>query len=705
MPLPIDIFFDRIRDGYWQDLVLSIRAMKTKEERNIAKKNAPCVTLSGRFANRKDNECVSSSGLIGIDIDDIEDPEDTKSFICTDRHVYAAFKSISGRGLCVVFHINPEKHREAFAGISQYLYENYNLVCDPTSVNPARARFISFDPHLYLNINADKFTQYPKHKAPKKVETVVFAHNDFEQIIQEISQRGIDICPNYHDWLRVGFALADKFQEGGRNYFHTISATSAKYNAKDCDKQYTNCLKAHGMRIATISTFYYYCKQAGINTISDRTRTIISAANQAKKGRRTITDTINNLEKFEQIPEQESKDIIEQVFNNNINTPSESLLDQIEQWLTHNYELRRNLITRQIENNGIVLQEPQRNGIWRAAKKIFEKVQYEDLQRLINSDFTPSYNPLHEFFISEWTGRKGNIDAVIKSIKTDNGAQMDRFIRKWIVSCVASAFGNPSRLQLILTGKQRSGKTEWFRRLLPKELQHYYGEVSPGMKETDFNIMMTQKLIIVDDEFEAKNKKDESANKSLLSKRIFTVREPYGRTNVDLPRLANMGATSNEDNLLSDPTGNTRYIAVHVLSIDHALYNSVNKRDLWLEAYNLYINGFDYELSFEDLEILSETSKRFENYSLEYELINKYMRQPTQQCLEELTATEIKNKLEVLSVQKLNLNKLGKELKRVGFEQVIKRRGLSFARIYQVMFTGSFTANNTPSVNTQDYVF
>ena len=87
---------------------------------------------------------------------------------------------------------------------------------------------------------------------------------DFEKIITEIEMNQTDIAPSYAEWRDIGFALAEEFQEAGRDYFHRVSQFNSSYNQKECDEQFTNCLKAKGNGIS-IKTFYYQCKQAGIN--------------------------------------------------------------------------------------------------------------------------------------------------------------------------------------------------------------------------------------------------------------------------------------------------------------------------------------------------------------------------------------------------------------------------------------------------------
>ena len=40
--------------------------------------------------------------------------------------------------------------------------------------------------HIYISDNFDKFVLYPKEKPPKKIEKVVYAKDDFEEIIKNV---------------------------------------------------------------------------------------------------------------------------------------------------------------------------------------------------------------------------------------------------------------------------------------------------------------------------------------------------------------------------------------------------------------------------------------------------------------------------------------------------------------------------------------
>lgn len=690
--IPVDVMLAYIHDGKWQDDVLAVRTgRKSKEE-------LPYVTMSGKFAERKIAGLLQHSGIICIDIDDI-DVEEVKSLLCCDKYVYSCFTSVSGKGLAVLFKINFEKHNEAFEGLQQYLYVNYEIIVDPSCRDVSRARFVSYDPHIYINDKAEKFTQYPKkEKVSHKVPDVIFVQDDFDTIVQEIVSRRIDITGDYLTWIKLGFAITDKFGIGGKNYFHQISQFHPSYSPKLCERQFDNCLKAKRSGV-TIASFYYHAKLAGIRVTSELTRTISQTAYLAKKGHRTAADTIKLLTDTEGITPEQSADIVNQVFDGNIVVDvSDSPIEALETWLKQNYSFRRNSITRYIENRGNVLQAKDLNSIYISAAKVFEKTSYELLERLINSDFTMDYNPLINFF-EENKDRNptGTIKALFETVETDTGMSTGEFCpnfaehfgTKWIVGIVASIFGKHNPLMLVLSGNQQNtGKTHWFRYLLPKDLKPYYAESKLDAGKDD-EILMTQKILIVDDEMGGKSKAEISRLKELTSKEIFSLREPYGRNNVDLKRLASLAGTTNNNEILNDPSGNRRVIPLNVLSIDQGAYNAIDKVDVFIEAYQLYINPeYRYELTSADIKILNDNTTFFEQTSAEFDLICKFYSAVTESNKASatfLSSTEIKARMERETLQRLNSVRIGMELKKLGFERIAKKvSGVSVRGYYVV---------------------
>jgi len=687
--IPYDLFLEGIRDGKWQDIVLPIRAIADEEKRNEQKKKkAPSVTISGKFSEREDAKLETHTGYIAIDIDEKGlpkniDAQEFKSLICCDKYVQCCFISISGRGVCIIMKINPERHREAFQGISEYIYTNYNAIVDPTGINVSRARFVSYDPEIYISENYEKFTKYPKSKPPKKVERSIYDKGDFTQILDQVVSRRLNLCENYHEWLRMAFAFVHQFGEAGRDYFHIVSQYSSKYDSNTCDKQYNACLKHKGNNHTTISTFYYYCKQAGIQLYTERTRKIAYTASNGKKAGLNEKQIAENLEKFEGITDAE--DVIKQVLDNNIELNEDTLLDQLELWVRQNYDLRRNAITRYIENNGKPLKNVDFNSIYIKAKKIHDKISYELIDRLINSDFVPEYNPLLQFFEQNMEQNStGHIDQLFNTIKTNDTPFLLYFAKKWLVGIISAIHGEHSPLMLVLSGDiQGTGKTEFFRRLLPEELKAYYAESKLDAGKDD-EILMTQKILIVDDEMGGKSKKENKRLKELTSKQVFSLREPYGRNNVDLVRIAALGGTTNDNGIIDDPTGNRRIIPIHVDAIDWKAGNSIDRIALIMEAYHLYKAGFKWQLSKQDIEYLKQDKAHFEITNLEAELLSQFFKIPEDSEGELLTASQIKVILEDLTRQKLILDRIGKELKRLGYDQKHVRHNGSTKRVYTV---------------------
>lgn len=671
-------FYNDIKEGRWQDHVLPIRAIKDKAARTKAKENAPATVLSGFCNERTDKGLVRHSGRIGMDIDDVN-PEEVKDLTKGDPFIEAVFASISGTGACIVFLINGDKHVEAYEAIAGYLLDKYKLIADIKCKNPSRARFVSFDPHIYINLKAKKFTDIAKKKPEKKVQDVVYVQSDFEHVIKEIVSKEIDITPDYGTWLRVGLALADKFAESGRAIFHKLSQFNATYEASICDRQYDKCLNAKGAGLekpVTIATIYHYAKEKGIQTVSDRTKLIVEAAYYAKKGGRDIESSVKYLLEAEGIPAEESRPVVEQVFQKNISIQTdETDIEQVHRFLQREFTILRNEITRKVEVDDREMDDIVFNNIYCRAKIVFGKmINAELLQRILNSDLIPTYNPLKDFFNQHKDIKPiGVIATFCSAIKSDNGLRegdffpqfVEYFLKKWWVGVVASIYGSHSPLMLVLTGRQGNGKTEFFRRLLPESLKHFYAE-SKLDNDKDDAILLTKKLLICDDEMGGKSKKEEQHLKAILSKQIITVREPYGRYSVDLKRLAVLCGSTNDQEILNDPTGNRRIIPINVESIDYDLINSVDRTELLMEAYWLWKSGFKWELTGDDIKILNENTRHFEQPSIELELLTKFFHVADESDGEFITPAEIKSRIEMRTGQKLNITKIGKELKKMG---------------------------------------
>jgi len=690
-------FIAGVRDGEWQDEVLNYRNQTNKDDKDKIKRACPAVTIAGTFhPDRKDINLKKHSGRLAIDIDDFDNVEKFKN----DPFIEAAFKSISGNGICLIVKIDSKKHEQSYAAFSEYLFNQYDVFTDPTGVNIGRLRFVSWDPDLHYNEKAKVFNQVIDKKILQhKNIDFVFAEDDFKYLIEQIINTHKDITGSYYEWVRIGFGIAEQFGESGLEYFQAISQFSDKYHAEKTEKQYRACLKSRGTTKCTIATVYYYSKQHGLKIYSNKTNDIIRYANNTKNDRSRgighIKDVVPGM--LEQgiitIEEQESaRKIVEQVFSQNIEQENSSLILDVKDFVYQKYHLRKNAVTRNVELNGIPLTDQKVNTIYLDVASCFEKVSKDLVLTIIYSDYTEEYNPIFEFYeANKNVDLDDEIKKLCRTIITDTES-FDVFILKWFVGIIASIHGYHSPLALVLTGGINVGKTEWFRRLLPRPLLSLYTE-EKLKDDKDAFILMTKKLLIMDDEWGGMSKKEDKFFKALMSKQSFPIREPYGKISVDLNRLAVFCGTTNECEIIADPDTNRRLLPINVIDIDKELYNSIDKTALFIEAWKYYERGYDWRMSSKDIEILAKSSEKHRVTEPEEELLHAYFDKPVDSYFaKKLTNSEILSYLKRISQTNMNSKRLGAALKSGGFEQKSEKRNGKTQRLWLIDYKSNAMA-------------
>lgn len=715
----LEEYLEMTRECYWWDIVKAIRECTNEDEKKKLKQAAPTCTLSGHFDYRSDSNIIKHSTILAMDLDDVEDIPNVRKKLEKDTYVYSCFLSTSGTGLRVLFFVEPKKHKQAFIGIVQYLFDKYGITsCDLNGKNVSKPYIVSADAKLYLNLDETPvFKKYITETVIKNTEQIVHTSADFDSIVNQISKKHIQICDDYLDWMRCGMAIASQFGEDGRSAFHKISEVVYNYDFKTTEDQYKHCLRAHGAERANIATFYFLAKSHGINITSEQTRKITRTTRNGKKAGLKPQQIIDNLKKFDGI--EGADDVVNKIFESNEEeSEEESILFQLEMYISNNFNLRMNEVTGYAENNSQPLTPSDMNSIFISAKKVCPRLDYQLLVRLIKSDFIESYNPFYEFLGSDGLPTplpampKPNesfasplIDKLAETIKNDNPGYTLFFLRKWIVSIISSMHKVHSPLLLCLLGAQNSGKTEFFRRLLPKEFQVYYAE-SKLDKGKDDELLMTENIIIMDDELGGKSKQDADKLKNITSQQWFSIRRPYGDHNEKILRLAVLCGTSNYKNVLNDPTGNRRIIPIDVTDIDKELYNGISKQELFKEAYSLYRQGFDWRITAIDIPFLNQNQIEYEKVIKERELISKYFEVPKEG--EEsimLMSTEVLVEINKLTNEKLNINVIGREMEYLGFKRKAIREGDKIPKKWNVRRTGRSEAIFTNTGENRDIPF
>jgi hypothetical protein len=145
-----------IRDVTFSDRLLKLRTIENVDQAKQYKRaNFDYVTFSGIFEKRKDDKLIQHSGLITIDLDDLDEPELVKKILLKDDNFETAllFCSPSGDGLkwIVEIDISECSHTEYFQAISNYLKVTYRIKVDPSGKDVSRACFIPHDRECFIN--------------------------------------------------------------------------------------------------------------------------------------------------------------------------------------------------------------------------------------------------------------------------------------------------------------------------------------------------------------------------------------------------------------------------------------------------------------------------------------------------------------------------------------------------------------------------
>lgn len=152
-----DVLFclERIKQGKSRETVEWLRTLeKTDYDKN--KNKLPGVCFNGVFEYRSLAGIKQHSGLIILDFDKFETPQDAidfKNSISDDVYIFSSWISPSGKGVKALVKIPAEieNHKEYFKALKNY-YNHQNW--DDSGSDVSRFCFESYDPDLFLNENS-----------------------------------------------------------------------------------------------------------------------------------------------------------------------------------------------------------------------------------------------------------------------------------------------------------------------------------------------------------------------------------------------------------------------------------------------------------------------------------------------------------------------------------------------------------------------
>ena len=300
------------------------------------------------------------------------------------------------------------------------------------------------------------------------------------------------------------------------------------------------------------------------------------------------------------------------------------------------------------------------------------RVSIKDVRNYLESDLLSTYNPVENFLfkcMGKWDG-KDHIRALARTVPTDNPHWEDWFYT-WFLAMVDQwrsyshrKYGNS--VAPLLISKQGYNKSTFCRSLVPPELQWGYNDNLVLSEKRQVLQAMCQALVINLDEFnQISPQVQQGFLKNIIQLPSVKMKPPYGSHVQEFPRMASFIATSNMEDILSDPSGNRRFLGVELTGpID--VSQLPNYEQLYAQALAALQAGEKTYFDAEQTKLIMASNRKFEVISPVDQYFNLYfdLTDDVKQG-EYLTAAEIFQELKShigSSVKLSNLITFGRKL-------------------------------------------
>ena len=300
------------------------------------------------------------------------------------------------------------------------------------------------------------------------------------------------------------------------------------------------------------------------------------------------------------------------------------------------------------------------------------RVSIKDVRNYLESDLLSTYNPVENFLfkcMGKWDG-KDHIRALARTVPTDNPHWEDWFYT-WFLAMVDQwrsyshrKYGNS--VAPLLISKQGYNKSTFCRSLVPPELQWGYNDNLVLSEKRQVLQAMCQALLLNLDEFnQISPQVQQGFLKNIIQLPSVKMKPPYGSHVQEFPRMASFIATSNMEDILSDPSGNRRFLGVELTGpID--VSQLPNYEQLYAQALAALQAGEKTYFDAEQTKLIMASNRKFEVISPVDQYFNLYFDLTDDAKLGEyLTAAEIFQELKShigSSVKLSNLISFGRKL-------------------------------------------
>lgn len=280
-------------------------------------------------------------------------------------------------------------------------------------------------------------------------------------------------------------------------------------------------------------------------------------------------------------------------------------IDRMISFLTMRYAFRYNTVLCCTEYRPVALSADSFTPLDpRMLRRIILEVQREgievspnDIRNYIESDYVRQFDPVGDYLAScegAWDGHD-HIGDLARTVPTD-APLWHKWFKTWLLAMVSQWQNQPSRLYgnsvaPLLISPQGYHKSTFCRRLLPDALKWGYTDSLTLSDRRQVMLAMSQQLLINLDEFnQISPRVQQGFLKNVIQLPSIKAKRPYGTHLEELPRKASFIATSNMTDILSDPSGNRRFIGIELTApIDTS--RVPDHHQLFAQALQLLRNG------------------------------------------------------------------------------------------------------------------
>ncbi len=315
--------------------------------------------------------------------------------------------------------------------------------------------------------------------------------------------------------------------------------------------------------------------------------------------------------------------------------PTRAFVLQTEEFMQRHYEFRFNNQLGEVEyrdrNNR---QAPFQLIDTRALNSMALDAQKEgialwdkDIKRYVYSNRVPLYNPLEAYLHSlpHWDGTD-RIRPLAASVPCDHPDWIELFHR-WFLSLVAHwmfpDLEHANCVSPLLVGAQGTRKSTFCRHLMAPEIRSFYTDSIDFTRKRDAELSLNRFALINIDEFDQISNKEQAFLKHILQKPVVNIRKPHGCIIKEMRRYASFIGTSNQMDLLTDPSGSRRFICIEVTKPIETTHPLCYKQ-LYAQALYEVEHGARYWFDSEDERRMMAHNRAFEKVSPEEELFYRY---------------------------------------------------------------------------------